>query len=81
MHISKKLAGTASGIISIVGDSPGIYGYTMAGSILDKNPGITGYNILFISTGVLAAVGFVLVVILKLNNRKHTRLLENTNEN
>ena len=70
--ISKKLAGTASGIISVVGYSPEIFGYTAAGSILDNNPGVTGYNILFIITGCLSIIGFVLVIILKLNNRKKT---------
>lgn len=77
MHIPKKLAGTASGIISIVGYSPEIFGYTAAGSILDNNPGVTGYNMLFIITGCLSVIGFVLVIILKLNNRKNSPAAEN----
>ncbi|CUX46338.1 MFS transporter [Clostridium sp. C105KSO13] len=72
MHIPKKLAGTASGIISVVGYSPEIFGYTAAGSILDSNPGINGYNLLFTITGCLSILGFILVIILKLNNRKST---------
>ncbi|HAX53082.1 MFS transporter [Muricomes intestini] len=76
IHISKKLAGTASGIISIVGYSPEIYGYTAAGTILDKNPGITGYNILFILTGILSIVGLILVIILRRNNNKYTLSLK-----
>lgn len=70
ISIPKKLAGTASGIISVVGYSPEIFGYTAAGSILDNNPGVAGYNILFILTGCLSIMGFVLVLILKANNRK-----------
>lgn len=71
--VSKKLAGTASGIISVVGYAPEIFGYTACGSILDNNPGVTGYNILFILTGCLSIIGFVLVIILKINNRKNVK--------
>ncbi|WP_287713352.1 MFS transporter [Blautia sp.] len=73
IHISKKLTGTASGIISIVGYSPEIYGYTAAGSILDKNPGIAGYRILFILTGVLSVIGLILVIILRIKNQKYVK--------
>lgn len=71
--ISKKLAGTASGIISVVGYAPEIFGYTACGSILDNNPGVTGYNILFALTGSLSIIGFILVIILKINNRKNIK--------
>lgn len=72
MHIPKKLAGTASGIISVVGYSPEIFGYTAAGNILDKHPGAQGYNLLFTITGILSLLGFILVLILKFNNKKNT---------
>lgn len=70
MHIPKKLAGTASGIISVVGYSPEIFGYTTAGFILDSHPGVAGYNLLFIITGCLSILGLIFVIILKFNNRK-----------
>lgn len=71
LSISKSLAGTASGIISVVGYSPEIFLYTLAGNILDKNPGVAGYNMLFIGTGLLSIVGLIFVIILKIQNRNY----------
>lgn len=71
LRISKSLAGTASGIISVVGYAPEIYLYTVAGSILDKNPGIAGYRMIFIATGIVSVVGLVLVIILKIQNFRY----------
>nr|WP_300824910.1 hypothetical protein [uncultured Schaedlerella sp.] len=40
MFAASMLAGTASGIISIVGYAPEMFAYTLAGSLMDKNPGV-----------------------------------------
>jgi len=69
--ISKSLAGTASGIISVVGYAPEIFLYTVAGNILDNNAGIAGYRILFVTTGVISLLGLVLVIVLKVQNYKY----------
>lgn len=78
LRISKSLAGTASGIISVVGYAPEIYLYTIAGNILDKNPGIGGYRLLFIATGAVSVLGLILVIILKTQNIKY--LAKHANE-
>lgn len=70
MNIPKSLAGTASGIISIVGYAPEMFLYVVAGALLDNNPGITGFNMIFILTGVLSVVGFILTMILRSSNKK-----------
>lgn len=75
MHIDKKLAGTASGIISIVGYAPEMFGYTLAGSILDKNPGVAGYNLIFIATGIFSVIGVISVFLLKKSNDNYGKKL------
>ena len=71
LMVPKKLAGTASGIISIIGYAPEMFMYTAAGSILDNNAGRAGFNIIFVLCGILSVVGFITVIILKQLNNKY----------
>ena len=75
MYIGKKLAGTASGIISIVGYSPEMFGYTLAGSLMDNNPGVAGFNMIFIATGIFSILGIIGVVLLKKSNDNYGKML------
>lgn len=68
--IPKKLAGTASGVISLVGYAPEIFLYTVSGNIVDNSEGLTGYRICFIWMIILAAVGMVSAVLLRRMNAK-----------
>ena len=43
--IPKRLAGTASGIISLVGYAPEILLYTVSGNMVDKAEGLNGYKL------------------------------------
>lgn len=71
VHIPKKLAGTASGVISIVGYAPEIFLYTLVGSTLDNHPGIEGYHICFYTMAALSAAGFLLAIALRVMNRRY----------
>lgn len=68
--IPKKLAGTASGVISLVGYAPEIFLYTLSGSIVDNAEGLMGYRYCFIAMIVLAALGFVCAILLRVLNNK-----------
>ena len=75
MYIDKKLAGTASGIISIVGYAPEMFAYTLAGSLMDNNPGVKGFNMIFIATGIFSIIGIIGVIILKKSNDSYGKML------
>lgn len=68
--IPKRLAGTASGVISLLGYAPEIFLYTLSGRIVDNAQGLTGYRICFICMVVLSIIGFVSAVILRKLNAK-----------
>jgi sugar phosphate permease len=68
--IPKKLAGTASGIISLVGYSGEIYLYTVSGNIVDRGEGLSGYRTCFTMMIILAACGFAIAILLRVLNKK-----------
>ena len=66
--IPKKLAGTASGVISLVGYAPEIFLYTVSGNIVDNGVGLSGYRTCFVWMVILAAIGAAsAMLLLKLN--------------
>lgn len=66
--IPKKLAGTASGVISLVGYAPEIFLYTVSGNIVDNGVGLSGYRTCFMWMIILAAIGAAsAMLLLKLN--------------
>ncbi|HHY52860.1 MAG TPA: MFS transporter [Clostridiales bacterium] len=66
--IPKKLAGTASGVISLVGYAPEIFLYTVSGNIVDNGVGLSGYRTCFVWMVILAAIGAAsAILLLKLN--------------
>ena len=72
--VPKRLAGTASGIISLCTYAPEIFLYTVSGNIVDKYVGtatpLKGYHICFIMMAVLSVIGFVCGSILMKMNKK-----------
>ena len=72
--VPKRLAGTASGVISLCTYAPEIFLYTLSGSMVDKYAGtatpLKGYMNCFIAMSVLSAIGFVSAFLLLNLNRK-----------
>ena len=72
--VPKRLAGTASGVISLVTYAPEIFLYTVSGAMVDKyidtaTP-LQGYHNCFIAMAILSAIGFVCGLLLLRMNRK-----------
>lgn len=72
--VPKRLAGTASGVISLVTYAPEIFLYTLSGAMVDKYIGtatpLKGYHNCFIAMAVLSAIGFVCGIVLMKMNKK-----------
>lgn len=72
--VPKKLAGTASGVISLVTYAPEIFLYTLSGNMVDQYAGtatpLKGYHHCFIAMAVLSALGFVCGFVLTRMNKK-----------
>lgn len=47
VRIPAKVTGTAAGLISLLTYFPEIYCYTMVGNMVDRKPGIAGYQDVF----------------------------------
>ena len=72
--IPKRLAGTASGIISLLAYAPEMFLYTVSAQMVDKYVGtstpLAGYVHCFIWMAVLSAIGFVSAIVLRRLNNK-----------
>ncbi len=72
--VPKRLAGTASGIISLCTYAPEMFLYTVSGNIVDRYVDTVtpfrGYHICFIAMAVLSAIGFLCgMVLMKMNTK------------
>lgn len=74
VQVPKKLAGTASGIISLVTYAPEIFLYTVSGNMVDHYAGTAtpfqGYYNCFIAMAVLSVIGFICGLILRRMNKR-----------
>ena len=72
--VPKRLAGTASGVISLVTYAPEIFLYTLSGAMVDKYIGtatpLKGYHNCFIAMAVLSGIGFICGYLLLKMNKK-----------
>ena len=72
--VPKRLAGTASGVISLVTYAPEMFLYTLSGAMVDKYVGtatpLKGYHNCFIAMAVLSAIGFICGYLLLKMNKK-----------
>lgn len=60
-QIKVNLTGTAIGVISVIGYTPDIFFAALAGRILDADPGIVGYQHLFLLMALFAAIGLIAI--------------------
>lgn len=69
--IPVRVSGTAAGVISTVGYLPEIFCSLLAGKLIDKYPGVTGYRYFFTFLIVMMALGVICVFIWKRNLAKN----------
>lgn len=68
--IPEKYSGTAAGIISTVGYLPEIFVSLLAGNLLDKYPGVTGYRYFFGFLIAMLILGACLVIVWRVYLKK-----------
>ncbi|UYP48402.1 hypothetical protein NEF87_004687 [Candidatus Lokiarchaeum ossiferum] len=72
-NISKKLSGTAAGLLSFLCYFPEIYGYSTVGALVDNYPGLLGYRLVFGFMIVNAIIGTIAaLVLIKMNKKAKT---------
>ena len=59
LRVPSSIVGAAIGFASLIGFAPDAFVYTIAGKILDANPGEAGYKICFTIAAVLCVIGIV----------------------
>jgi MFS family permease len=68
--VPKRLAGTASGIISLIGYAPEMFMYVWVGKIVSSGTGLSGYHTIFKFMIGFGVVGFLCaMLLLKLNTK------------
>ena len=60
VDVPREITGSAMSLGAFIGYLPGAFLYTVYGTILDRNPGLGGYRIVFLMMAVFAAAGFFL---------------------
>lgn len=60
VDVPREITGSAMSLGAFVGYLPGAFMYSVYGNILDRNPGMGGYRIVFLLMAVFAAAGFFL---------------------
>ncbi|MGK0298647.1 MAG: nitrate/nitrite transporter NarK [Gammaproteobacteria bacterium] len=61
-NISKNITGTAVGLISVIGFTPDVFFASIAGRLLDANPGIEGHQHFFILLTVISVIGMITTI-------------------
>lgn len=64
IKIPLYLAGAASGIMSLLGNAPDLFVFTLYGKFLDAYPGIQGYQMVFLTMIGFAICGIICSVVL-----------------
>lgn len=64
IKIPIMMSGAAAGILSIVGNTPDLFIFTLYGHFMDAYPGIQGYRYIFITMMVFAVLGIICCFIL-----------------
>lgn len=76
INISEDITGAAMSIGSFIGYAPGMFCYSLYGNVLDNNPGLSGYRMVFMMMIGFAICG-VLVSTLLINAIKKNKLKQN----
>ncbi len=72
IKIPDKISGAAVSVACLVGYAPSIFAFTMYGSVLDHNPGITGYRIVFSIMIAFSLIGFIISnYLVRMIKKKH----------
>lgn len=64
INISDDISGAAMSIGSFIGYAPGMFCFSLYGSVLDNNPGLSGYKMVFMMMIGFAVVGFIVSTLL-----------------
>lgn len=73
IKVPKEITGTAMSIACMIGYFPRSFIYTLYGNILDNNPGIKGYNTIFIIMAGFSVLGIIIsTILLKTINKNKT---------
>lgn len=70
-RIPIRLTGTAVGIVSFAGFTPEIFMSPWMGHLLDRYPGSTGHQYVFLLLSLFAFIGLVASMLLRLGERNH----------
>ncbi len=68
--VPDHLTGTTAGIVSLIGFTPDIFFYPIAGRIIDNAPGIEGYHQFFWMLNGFAIVGLLATLLLSRKSRR-----------
>ena len=58
------VTGTAGGVVSAIGFTPDVYMPILGGELLDRFPGIEGYQYIFLISAGLCAIGLCAAIII-----------------
>ncbi|MFC0877836.1 nitrate/nitrite transporter [Saccharicrinis sp. FJH2] len=79
--IRRHLTGTAIGIISVIGFTPDVFFYPLAGRIIDKDPGLPGFQNMFLLLSLITLAGMATAILLTwLKKRTNKSDVEKTTE-
>ncbi|WP_330676771.1 MFS transporter [Romboutsia lituseburensis] len=81
INISDDITGAAMSIGSFIGYAPGMFCYSLYGSVLDKNPGLSGYRVVFMMMIGFAVLGFIVSTLLVNTIKKNKAEQLNTEVN
>ncbi len=70
VDIPRELTGTASGVISIIGYMPDVFGYTLCGAVMESFDAIPAYRIIFTGLIGICIIGSITANILHDYSRK-----------
>ncbi len=76
----KRLLGAAMGLISTIAFTSDMFNFKIVGRILDNNPGIAGYKMVFTYILVLLAIAFVSLIFLKKASDSTAKLHQTSDE-
>jgi len=70
VDIPRELTGTASGVISIIGYMPDVFGYTLCGAVMETFDAVAAYRIIFTGLIVICITGSIISNILHSYSKK-----------
>ena len=76
INISDDISGAAMSIGSFIGYAPGMFCYSLYGSILDKIQGLQGYRMVFALMIVFAVLGVIVSTLLINAIKKNSNKVE-----